>query len=740
MTKSGGNFIKRKLLLICFFIVAMMMLTTTSATQIDNSTDNHLNDNDQLKVNDKDLVKSEKIDAGVSGKADSVSEGMDVLVKITLNENATGNITVDNKYSSPVKNGNANVTIPDLESGRYNLSVHYSGDDNFLESDTYVVFNVKFNQSLQIIGEDEINYGDINYISIILPDNATGFLIIYNDTSNYTVDVTSSIITIECANLPIGMHGIVVEYSGDDTYEKSRASLFFNVYYDMIVTSNAHYSDDAIVKVSIFEGVYGNLTVTGDDVNLNSSLDDGYAEINLGFLEYGYHNITVCYLGDEKYPKITKNHTIFTGANILIDSEVIYKGFNEITFELPEDASGNLTISISGVGDVVVDVVEGEAYYPLNNLAPKDYSVTITYSGDDKYETETLYTIITVIPKLSIPDEITTGTNEFSILLPEDAGGNFTIGVDGDETSSRIENGTCTIYLENISSGEHVISIKYSGDEKYDEYSDIISADVLKLTCDLNMVFSGELVEGNVGYANIYTASDANGILLVDYNGNSLYTNIVSGHATLNLGVLTKGSKNIVCTFLGDDKYDSTVKTISFNVLAKERIVTGNLYMYYADGSKFKAQVFGSNEKPLGGAVVGFTIKGKTYHVRTNAYGYAYLTINSKSGKYSIITTYKDLKASNIIVVKHILKSKNVKIKNSTKKFTLKAQLKKHIKGKKITFKVNGKKITAKTNKKGVAKATFKKSFIKKLKVGKKYKIKITYKKETITKTLKVKK
>ena len=711
-----------------------MMLTANSAAQVDNSTEN------PLKTSDNDLIKSEKIDAGVSSAADSVSPGSDVLVKITLNESATGNITVDHKYTSTIEKGNANVTIRDLQSGRYNLSVHYSGDDNFLESNTYVTFNVKFNQSLQIIGDKEINYGDINYISVILPDNATGFLIIYNDTSNYTCDVTNSIMTIECGNLPVGMHGIAVEYSGDDAYEKSRGSLFFNVYYDMIVTSDAHYSEDAIVKVSIFEGVNGNLALTGDDISINASLDDGYAEINLGFLEYGYHNITVCYLGDEKYPKITKNHTIFVGANILIDSEVIYKGFNEITFELPKDASGNLTISISCVGDVVVDVVEGEAYYPLNNLTPGDYSVTVTYSGDEKYETETLYTIITVIPKINIPDEITTGRNEFSILLPQNAVGNFTIGVDGDETSAGIENGTCTIYLENISSGEHVISIKYTGDSRYDEYSNIISADIVKLATDLNIVFSGELIEGNVGYANIYTVSDANGILLADYNGNSLYTSITSGHATLNLGVLTKGSKNIVCTFLGDDKYDSTVKVSSFNVLAKERLITSNLHMYYADGSKFKAYVFGNNEKPLQGAVVSFTIKGKTYHMRTNAHGYAYLTINSKAGKYSIISSYKNFKASNIIIVKHILKSKNVKIKNSTKKFTLKAQLKKHIKGKKIIFKVNGKKISAKTNKKGVAKATFKKSFIKKLKVGKKYKIKITYKKETITKTLKVNK
>ena len=54
-------------------------------------------------------------------------------------------------------------------------------------------------------------------------------------------------------------------------------------------------------------------------------------------------------------------------------------------------------------------------------------------------------------------------------------------------------------------------------------------------------------------------------------------------------------------------------------------------------------------------------------------------------------------------------------------------------------YKINGKKIKAKTNKKGVAKLTIKKNVIKKLKVGKKYKMQVTYLKNTIKTTLKVK-
>lgn len=709
----------------------ILSLTTVNAAQSGNLTA------DNPEYNTQDLHSSQKSDPNINASADSVNVGSDVCVKITLNESAGGSITVNDTYSTDLCEGHALIRIPGLDMGNYTLSVHYSGDENFLESYCNVSFSVFKNKvAPEITGYHDVNFGETVYLTVTLPEDATGDVIIYNDTSNYTVNLESNIIYVKFENLSVGRHGIVAEYLGDRKYEKSRSDFFFNVVYDMNVLSEAKYSEDVILKINIFEGVNGNITITGS-IFENTTLTDGYCELNLGVLSCGKHNITVTFKGNEKYPQISVNHTISVGANIAFDSEVIYKGFSEITLELPEDAGGNLTITINS-NRTTIPVVKGSAAYSLNKLAPGDYIINITYSGDDRYESDSLNTIITVIPKIIVPDEITTGVNEFKIILPENAGGNFTVGVDGDETSKEIINGTCSINLTDIESGEHVISILYSGDSEYDEYSTIISVDVVKILPDLDIVVGGSLVEGDTGIINIYSESDANGILLVDFEGRSLYTNLISGHATVNLGSLSKGIKTVTYTYLGDDKYDSTVKISSFNVLSQVRIASANLYMYYKDGSYFKVRIFGNDGNPVGGDVVSFTIKGRTYHVRSNGNGYAYLKINSKSGRYSIITSYKTAQATNTIFVKHVLKSSNVKIKNSTKKFTLKAKLKKHIKGKKITFKVNGKKVTGKTNRKGVCKVTFKKSFIKKLKAGKKYKIKITYVKESIYKTLKV--
>ena len=66
-------------------------------------------------------------------------------------------------------------------------------------------------------------------------------------------------------------------------------------------------------------------------------------------------------------------------------------------------------------------------------------------------------------------------------------------------------------------------------------------------------------------------------------------------------------------------------------------------------------------------------------------------------------------------------------------------QGKKLLKSKIVIFKFKGKNYKAKTNKKGIAKVTIKQNVIKKLKVGKKYKFKVTYLKSNINRIVKVK-
>ena len=73
-------------------------------------------------------------------------------------------------------------------------------------------------------------------------------------------------------------------------------------------------------------------------------------------------------------------------------------------------------------------------------------------------------------------------------------------------------------------------------------------------------------------------------------------------------------------------------------------------------------------------------------------------------------------------------------------KVSLKKVNGKYLKGKVLKIKFNKKTYKVKTNKKGIATWKVKKSMLKKLKVGKKYKYKVTYGKDIVTKKLTIKK
>ena len=171
-----------------------------------------------------------------------------------------------------------------------------------------------------------------------------------------------------------------------------------------------------------------------------------------------------------------------------------------------------------------------------------------------------------------------------------------------------------------------------------------------------------------------------------------------------------------------------------------------NVNMYYGDASSFKVRVYGNDGNPVGAnQIVTIKLNKVTYKVKTNSNGYAILKIPNtvKPGTYTLTATYAGQTIKNTIKVTRVLKLTKVTVKKSAKSLSITATLKKGktpIKSKKLTFKFNGKTYTAKTNSKGIAKITIKASVLKKLKVGKTVKYQVTYLKDTVQQSVKVKK
>ena len=201
------------------------------------------------------------------------------------------------------------------------------------------------------------------------------------------------------------------------------------------------------------------------------------------------------------------------------------------------------------------------------------------------------------------------------------------------------------------------------------------------------------------------------------------------------------GTYDVTTTYKGET-YNNSV-SVKLNPSTCKITQNKNIKVDYAGGKYFSVKIVSADGKvAASGVSVKFTINGKSTIVKTNANGFAKIKITQPPKKYTMITTFNGKSVKNTVIVNHVLKATKAVIKKTAKKVTLKARLKingKWVKNKWITFKFNGKNYKAKTNARGIAQKTWNKNFIKNLKKGKTYLVGVTYAKDTIKTTVKVK-
>ena len=272
----------------------------------------------------------------------------------------------------------------------------------------------------------------------------------------------------------------------------------------------------------------------------------------------------------------------------------------------------------------------------------------------------------------------------------------------------------------------------------------------------------------------VYTVSDDTKIInnddiAVDYDGDSYFTvKIVTADGrTIGAGATVQFTINGKTTTAKTDsngiakikvtqlpgKYAITTsyngKSYKNTVTVRHILKAANASVKNTDKKLVLKATLKINGKAVKGKVIKFTFKGKTYRATTNANGVAKVTIMQSvvkklTGKsYAFKVAYLKDTAKSSVKVKQILKASKVTVKKSAKKFKLKASLKingKLAKKKAIKFKLLGKTYKAKTNKKGIAEVAIGKNVMKKLKKGKTYKVKVSYGKDFVITTAKVKK
>ena len=332
---------------------------------------------------------------------------------------------------------------------------------------------------------------------------------------------------------------------------------------------------------------------------------------------------------------------------------------------------------------------------------------------------------------------------EIPISLPKNATGTVTVKLNDNIYTASLLNGNCTFALPKLESGNYSAKITYGGDNNYLSNKTTINIHVKSAS-----IYAYDMTRS-------WNSDYDYQVKLVDENGNGISNKLISFTILSNQyyamtddeGIANVKSNLDIGTysvFVFSEIAGNATKTLKIvNRIDKNK----NLKVYYAVNAEYKARIIGDDGNPESeGKNVAVLINNNVQNLKTDKNGFVTIKFDSKYnvGTYSIEIRYKGASTKNKVVVKHLVSLKSVSLKKSLKKLVLTASLAKingkYLKDKKITFKFNGKKYTAKTDKKGVAKVTIKSSVLKKLKVGKKVTYQATYLKDTVKKTVKVKK
>ncbi|WP_298536331.1 hypothetical protein [uncultured Methanobrevibacter sp.] len=631
-------------------------------------------------------------------------------------------------------------------------------------------------------------FGTLNLI-------ADGKTLVPNQTF-YRDDMTTYVFNL--SSLDCKDYNATIVYSGDGYYPAYNRTVSFNLDYLMDIypdsySNQKNVSDEIYVDLPIDFSIGETLELkVGDKTFYAKSIREEYgssATFDISQLLAGNYTAQLKYNGNSKYPAKTIDFNLNkyyriqcnTGHDIFEDTYV--------TLVLPDDANGtlviwddknytkgNISIPLNGSnGNKTVDGKEISSWtitsedgfkivnctIPNNVLKlsdPEEHILNFTYIGTDYLVRGTDYddgdsdsTYISIYPRMNLPIVYAGKDANFTFEMPNDANGRLLVQIEGKTYyNNTLKDGKATFKLPTTQVGDFYFYYEYTGDSKYGDSRTIRDTSTFTVRGKfpkINLTMPTNLVKNCYNTINFTfpgTSFNGNLKLKLDY-GNNRYeyvtVPIVKGVGSLKFIPKYQGKLRIY--------YDYAYKYYEaddecFGDFKVYKLTSKNVTKYYTDSKKLNVTIVDNHNKPVpNGQVVYFYYKGKKIGNATTKNGVASFKLNYKPGTYIIKVYYKGTYVNRKVIVKHIVTFKAVKVKRSAKKLVLTASLKKvngkYLKGKYITFKFNGKTYKAKTNSKGVAKVTIKRSVLKKLRVGKKIKIQATYLKDTVKRTVKVK-
>jgi hypothetical protein len=311
----------------------------------------------------------------------------------------------------------------------------------------------------------------------------------------------------------------------------------------------------------------GNVTVYIDGKNITANVTNGTAVINLTNITPGKQDIQVIYVDANGTSSETNGTITVPKWSSAVDFNVtdIREGAVEtITIEVTGPKEGFVHIDIAGKG-YYANFTNGKATVDIAGLTFGEYNATVTFTGDDIYNSSSLTKAFKVTEGVKLDINGTGNSSTLVIHVPgNETGGNVTVYIDGKNITANVTNGTAIINLTNITPGKQDIQVIYvDANGTSSETNGTITVPKWSSAVDFNVT---DIMEGSTETIPIVVSGPSEGIVLIDIGGKGYYANFTNGVVSVDITGLKEGNYSATVRFAGDDIYDPSNLTKEFKV------------------------------------------------------------------------------------------------------------------------------------------------------------------------------
>ena len=615
---------------------------------------NIVTENGDFKVN--------KIDSSVAVNVNNIKVGEELTITVNVPSDATGDVTVSvdgKEYKVAIENGKAVKTISGLKADDYTVTVKYAGDNNYNAAVAASSFTVsKVDSTMDVTVNDIVFGGDLT-VDAVLPDDATGEVVITVNGVDYSVPIVDGKATGTIGGLAAGDYTVTVKYAGDDKYVGVEITEGVNVAKAQpvlgVVIADVDYGNGFVIEATL-TGVNnahlsGNVIVTVAGKEYIVEVTDGKGIFTGDKLAAGTYGFAAAWAGNDNYNAVVENGDFKVNkidSTVAVNADDIKVGENvTVTVNVPTDATGDVIIIVDGV-DYTVAIENGKAVKTIADLKANDYTVTVKYSGDNNYNANQNTTEFTVSKisdynmNITVP-EFKEGVNStINVVLPKDATGTVTVEIGGKNYTANVTDGVANVIIPGLGVGDYNITTTYSGDAKYDLMTKKGNITVIP-NVDVNLDVDDVVMVYHDGTRLVAKLTDyqgkpiVNATIYFNINGvNYARTTDANGTASIALN-LESGAYPVIVAYNGSASYSKISKNITVTI--NPSIIADDLVKMYKNDTKFSAKFLGSDGKVLANTTVKFNINGVLYTRTTNNDGVGSLAINLRPGEY-VLTAY----------------------------------------------------------------------------------------------------